>query len=63
MPSAHHAPVLPAGLTAAIDRAGYYPALVADVVAAALGGERIDSHLVHVETTFDRDLSAQADRR
>ena len=56
MPSAHHAPVLPADLTAAIDRAGYYPALVADVVAAALGGERIDSHLVHVETTFDRDV-------
>ncbi len=56
MPSAHHAPVLPADLIAAIDRAGYYPALVADVVAAALGGERIDSHLVHVETTFDRDV-------
>jgi hypothetical protein len=56
MPSAHHAPVLPADLTAAIDNAGYYPALVADVLAAALGGERIDSHLVHVETTFDRDV-------
>jgi Family of unknown function (DUF5998) len=56
MPSAHHAPVLPTDLIAAIDRAGYYPALVADVVAAALGGERIDSHLVHVETTFDRDV-------
>lgn len=48
--------MLPADLTAAIDRAGYYPTLVADVVAAALGGERIDSHLVHVETTFDRDV-------
>ena len=56
MPSAHHAPVLPADLTTAIDNAGYYPALVADVLAAALGGERIDSHLVHVETTFDRDV-------
>jgi hypothetical protein len=56
MPSAHHAPVLPADLTAAIDNAGYYPALVADVLAVALGGERIDSHLVHVETTFDRDV-------
>ena len=56
MTSAHHAPVLPADLLAAIDRAGYYPALVADVVAAALSGERIDNHLVHLETTFDRDV-------
>ena len=30
------APVLPADLTAAIERAGYYPALVADVVESAL---------------------------
>jgi hypothetical protein len=56
MASAHHAPVLPADLLAAIDRAGYYPALVGDVVAAALVAERIDNHLVHVETTFDRDV-------
>jgi hypothetical protein len=56
MTSAHQAPVLPAELIAAIDRAGYYPALVADVVAAALAGERIDNHLVHLETTFDRDV-------
>lgn len=40
----------------AIDRAGYYPALVADVVAAALVGEPVQSHLVHLETTFDRDV-------
>lgn len=56
MTSAHHAPVLPEDLTASIEQAGYYPALVADVVAAALGGERIDNHLVHLETTFDRDV-------
>jgi hypothetical protein len=56
MTSAHHAPPLPAELTAAIERAGYYPALVADVVAAALVGEPIDNHLVHLETTFDRDV-------
>ena len=42
----------------AIERAGYYPALVADVVAAALVGEPIESHLVHLETTFDRDVDA-----
>lgn len=44
---------LPAALRAEIDRAGYYPALVADVVATALGGEQVDAHLVHLETTFD----------
>ncbi|HMM95132.1 MAG: phosphodiesterase [Micrococcales bacterium] len=56
MTSAHDAPVLPADLTSAIESAGYYPALVADVVAAALGEERLDNHLVHLETTFDRDV-------
>jgi uncharacterized protein DUF5998 len=56
MTSAHHAPVLPEDLVLSIERAGYYPALVADVVAAALSGERIDNHLVHLETTFDRDV-------
>ncbi len=53
------APVLPADLTAAIERAGYYPALVADVVESALGPDAVVAHLVHQETTFDQD----ADRR
>lgn len=47
---------LPAGLTRAIQRAGYYPALVADVVVAALGSEEVVSHLVHQETTFDHEV-------
>ena len=47
---------LPADLTKAIERAGYYPALVADVVRAALAGEEVTSHLVHQETTFDHDV-------
>lgn len=47
--------LLPDTLTAAIVRAGYHPAIVCDVVAAALGGERIEAHLVHQETTFDRE--------
>lgn len=47
---------LPVDLTRAIERAGYYPALVADVVHAALGGEEVVSHLVHQETTFDHDV-------
>ena len=49
-------PTLPGDLTDAIERAGYYPALVADVVSAALAGETVRSHLVHLETTFDRDV-------
>lgn len=50
------APVaLPPALRADIDRAGYYPELVADTVAAAVGAEQVRSHLVHLETTFDRD--------
>ena len=46
---------LPDDLTRAIQRAGYYPALVGDVVRAALGAEPVVSHLVHQETTFDQD--------
>jgi hypothetical protein len=49
------APALPADLTAAIERAGYYPALVADVVESALGPDTVVAHLVHQETTFDQD--------
>ncbi|MEP6650954.1 MAG: DUF5998 family protein [Lapillicoccus sp.] len=49
------APVLPADLEAAIERAGYYPALVADVVESALGPDTVVAHLVHQETTFDQD--------
>lgn len=46
---------LPSDLLKAIDRAGYHPAIVRDVVAAGLGGDEVRSHLVHLETTFDRD--------
>ena len=46
---------LPDDLLRAIDSAGYYPALVTDVVQAALGDEPVVSHLVHQETTFDQD--------
>lgn len=54
-PSPPALPVLPAPLRAAIERAGYYPQLVADVIGAALGPEEVRSHLVHQETTFDQD--------
>jgi hypothetical protein len=46
---------LPSSLTKDIDRAGYYPALVADVVESAVAGDEVVSHLVHQETTFDQD--------
>jgi hypothetical protein len=49
------ASTLPTDLRTAIDRAGYYPELLADVVDVALGGEAVLSHLVHQETTFDAD--------
>ena len=41
------ASTLPTDLRTAIDRAGYYPDLLADVVDVALGGEPVVSHLVH----------------
>lgn len=37
-----------------IERAGYYPAIVSDVVHVALAGQEVVSHLVHAETVFDR---------
>lgn len=49
------ASALPSGLRRDIERAGYYPALVADVTAAAVAGDEVLSHLVHQETTFDQD--------
>lgn len=42
-------------LRADIERGGYYPALVAEAVEAALGGEPAIAHLVHLETTFDAE--------
>ena len=46
---------LPSSLTRDIEAAGYYPALVADVVESAVAGDDVVSHLVHQETTFDHD--------
>jgi len=52
---AEQTPQLPSSMMADIERAGYYPALVADVLRAALGQDEVLSHLVHQETTFDQD--------
>jgi hypothetical protein len=46
---------LGAELRAAIERTGYYPALVADSFEAALAGETVVDYVVHQETTFDSD--------
>lgn len=39
----------------AIDRVGYYPAVVLDAVEAALAGESVASFVIHHEPTFDQD--------
>ena len=41
------------GLRAAIERSGYYPALVAEAVDASVSGEPVVAYLVNQETTFD----------
>jgi hypothetical protein len=41
------------GLRTAIERSGYYPALVADAVESAIGDERVAAYVVHHEATFD----------
>ncbi len=46
-------PPLPAEVVTGIERTGYYPALVQQVVSTALAGETVQAHLVHQETTFD----------
>jgi hypothetical protein len=44
-----------AELRRAIERVGYYPAVVADGVNAALAGETVISYVIHHEPTFDHD--------
>ncbi len=39
----------------AIDRCGYYPAVVVDAVGSALADEPVMSFVLHHEPTFDRD--------
>jgi hypothetical protein len=42
-------------LTAAIEKTGYYPVVVAEGIRAAVSGESVVSFLVHHEPTIDRD--------
>ncbi|WP_030167050.1 DUF5998 family protein [Spirillospora albida] len=41
------------GLRTAIERSGYYPALVADAVESAIEDEPVVAYVVHHEATFD----------
>jgi hypothetical protein len=50
-----HTHGLPAALASEIHECGYFPELVADTVALALGDEPELAHLVHHEATFNRD--------
>jgi hypothetical protein len=49
-------PTLPDSLRQDLERAGYYPDLVADVIDVSVAGEQVVAHLVHAETTFDADV-------
>ncbi len=46
---------LPPALRSDLERAGYYPDLVTDVLDVSVAGEQVVAHLVHAETTFDTD--------
>lgn len=47
------------GLRTAIERSGYYPALVADAVEAALGTEPVLAYVVHHEAAFDPGMEVR----
>jgi len=51
----HAEPRLPRALEAEIRDCGYFPELVSDSIALALGGEVASAYLVHHEATFNRD--------
>lgn len=42
-------------LSDAIEKVGYYPAVVGDAVASAIAGESVSSFVIHHEPTFDHD--------
>ncbi len=46
---------LPADLRSDLERAGYFPELVTDILDVSVAGEQVVAHLVHAETTFDSD--------
>jgi hypothetical protein len=47
------------GLRAAIERSGYYPGLVSDAVASALGSEPVTGYVVHHDAIFDPGMEVR----
>ncbi len=47
------------GMLAAIERSGYYPALVADGMSAAIGPEPVVSYFVHHDAHFDPGMEVR----
>jgi hypothetical protein len=47
------------GLRAAIERSGYYPGLVYDAVASALGSEPVTEYVVHHDAIFDPGMEVR----
>ncbi len=46
-------------LLAAIERSGYYPALIADAMSEAIGNERVVSYFVHHDAHFDPGMEVR----
>ena len=51
--------VLTDGLRAAIEHSGYYPGLVSDAVASALGSEPVTAYIVHHDAIFDPGMEVR----
>ena len=51
--------VMTDGLRAAIERSGYYPGLVFDAVASALGSEPVTAYAVHHDAIFDPGMEVR----
>ena len=47
------------GLRAAIEHSGYYPGLVSDAVASALGSEPVTAYVVHHDAIFDPGMEVR----
>src|SRR5581483_1815022 len=51
--------VMTDSLWAAIERSGYYPGLVSDAVASALGSEPVTAYVVHHDAMFDPGMEVR----
>ena len=51
--------VMTDGLRASIERSGYYPGLVSDAVASALGSEPVTAYVVHHDAIFDPGMEVR----